>query len=84
MSEQVKSPAQEQDVSQLLAIRREKLAALQQRGQDPFQITRYDVSHHSADVKEQYEALEGCAGFERHDPVLCCPGCHRGRSICRF
>ena len=59
MSEQVKSPAQEQDVSQLLAIRREKLAALQQRGQDPFQITRYDVSHHSADVKEQYEALEG-------------------------
>ncbi|MBQ6365467.1 MAG: lysine--tRNA ligase [Oscillospiraceae bacterium] len=59
MSEQVKSPAQEQDVSQLLAIRREKLAALQQRGQDPFQITRYDVSHHSADVKEQYDALEG-------------------------
>ncbi len=59
MSEQVKSPAQEQDVSQLLAIRREKLAALQQRGQDPFQITRYDVSHHSSDVKEQYEALEG-------------------------
>ncbi len=59
MSEQVKSPAQEQDVSQLLAVRREKLEALQQRGQDPFQITRYEVSHHSADVKEQYDALEG-------------------------
>ncbi len=50
---------QEQDINQLLQIRRDKLAALQEAGKDPFQITKYDVTHHSVDIKEQYEALEG-------------------------
>ena len=50
---------QEQDVNQLLKIRREKLAELQNEGKDPFQITKYDVTHHSSDVKEQFDALEG-------------------------
>lgn len=50
---------QEQDLGQLLKVRREKLAALQEKGKDPFQITKYDVTHHSMDVKEQFDALEG-------------------------
>ncbi len=50
---------QEQDIGQLLKIRREKLAALQENGKDPFLITKYDVTHHSADIKEQFEKLEG-------------------------
>ena len=41
------------------AVRREKLANLQQAGNDPFEITKYDVTHHSSDVKENYEELEG-------------------------
>ncbi|MDE7030639.1 MAG: lysine--tRNA ligase [Lachnospiraceae bacterium] len=47
------------DENQLLAVRREKLAALQEAGKDPFQITRYDVTHHSQDVKDNFDALEG-------------------------
>ena len=50
---------QAQDVNQLLKIRREKLAELQQNGQDPFVITKYEVTHHSQDVKDQFEQLEG-------------------------
>ena len=50
---------QEQDLNQLLKVRREKLAALQEKGKDPFQITKYDATHHSMDVKEQFEELEG-------------------------
>ena len=50
---------QEQDVSQLLQIRRDKLAALQERGQDPFRITSYNQTHHSADIKADFDALEG-------------------------
>ena len=50
---------QEQDVNQLLKVRREKLAALQAAGKDPFQITKYDQTHHSVEVKENYEELEG-------------------------
>ena len=42
---------QAQDLSELLQIRRDKLADLQRRGKDPFKITKYDVSHHSEDVK---------------------------------
>ena len=42
----------QQDVNQLLQIRREKLADLQSAGKDPFEITKYDVTHHSTDVKE--------------------------------
>ena len=49
---------QGQDVNQLLKVRREKLANLQEAGQDPFQITKYDVTHHTTDVKEQYTAHE--------------------------
>ena len=50
---------QEQDINQLLQVRREKLRDLQENGKDPFQITKYDVTHHSMEVKENYEALEG-------------------------
>ncbi len=50
---------QQQDIGQLLKVRREKLANLQQAGKDPFQITRYDVTHHSVDIKNDYEQLEG-------------------------
>ena len=50
---------QEQDVNQLLKVRREKLQNLQDAGKDPFQITKYDVTHHSVDVKENYDELEG-------------------------
>ena len=56
---EVQNKPQEQDLNQLLKVRREKLAALQEKGKDPFQITKYDVTHHSMDVKEQFEALEG-------------------------
>ena len=59
MSEKETAIPQEQDVSQLLQIRRDKLAALQERGQDPFRITRYNQTHHSADIKADYDALEG-------------------------
>ncbi len=50
---------QEQDINQLLKVRREKLAALQESGKDPFQITKYDVTHHSQEIKDNYDALEG-------------------------
>ncbi len=49
----------EQDLGQLLKIRREKLAALREAGKDPFQITKYDVTAHSGDIKENYEQMEG-------------------------
>ncbi len=48
----------QQDVNQLLQIRREKLADLQAAGKDPFEITKYDVTHHSTDVKELYNVHE--------------------------
>jgi lysyl-tRNA synthetase class 2 len=50
---------QEQDVNQLLKVRREKLADLQANGRDPFQITKYEVTHHSQEVKDGFEKLEG-------------------------
>lgn len=50
---------QEQDLNQLLKVRREKLADLQAAGKDPFQITKYDVTDHSADVKDNFETMEG-------------------------
>ena len=58
MAEQHNTP-QEQDINQLLKVRREKLSALQEAGKDPFQITRYDVTHHSLEIKDQFDALEG-------------------------
>ncbi len=61
MSEQKtnQQPQPEQDLSEQTRVRREKLAALQAAGEDPFQITKYVVSYHSADIKESFEALEG-------------------------
>lgn len=50
---------QEQDINQLLKVRREKLSALQEAGKDPFQITKFDVTAHSADIKENFEQMEG-------------------------
>lgn len=58
MAEQQKQ-AQEQDINQLLKVRREKLQSLQESGKDPFEITKYDVTHHSTEIKDQFEALEG-------------------------
>ncbi len=49
---------QNQDVNQLLKVRREKLQELQQNGKDPFRITKYDVTHHSQEIKDQFDALE--------------------------
>jgi len=64
MSEEIRTSAQENaneevKLSEILQVRRDKLKALQDAGADPFQITKYEVSHHAADVKEQYDALEG-------------------------
>ena len=56
---QPQSGKQEQDINQLLKVRREKLAALQEAGKDPFQITKYDVTAHSRDIKENYDQMEG-------------------------
>ena len=57
MAEQKK--VQEQDLNQLLKVRREKLADLQENGKDPFQITKYDATHHSKDIKDNFDELEG-------------------------
>ena len=51
--------APEQELSEILQVRRDKLAALQQEGRDPFQITKFDVSHHSSDVLAHFAELEG-------------------------
>ncbi len=57
MGEQKNAPVQ--DTKQLLKVRRDKLAELQQAGKDPFQITKYDVTHHSTDIKNHFEELDG-------------------------
>ena len=57
MAEQKKT--QEQDLNQLLKVRREKLAELQENGKDPFQITKFNVTHHSMEVKNAFDELEG-------------------------
>lgn len=61
MAEQNKQNQQpkEQDINQLLKVRREKLTALQEAGKDPFRITKFDVTHHSMDIKDNFEELEG-------------------------
>ena len=56
---QANAPAQEQDLSEILKVRREKLAALRAEGRDPFQQTRFDVSHHTQDIKDHFDELEG-------------------------
>ena len=58
MAEQ-KKQVQEQDVNQLLKVRREKLAELQANGNDPFVITKFDVTNHSTDVRDDFESFEG-------------------------
>ena len=58
MAEQSKN-VQEQDINQLLKVRREKLADLQANGKDPFQIVKFDVTHHSQEIKDAFEELEG-------------------------
>ena len=50
---------QEQDLNHLRKVRREKLAELQANGQNPFEITKYDVTHHSREIKDNFETLEG-------------------------
>ena len=50
---------QQQDINQLLKVRREKLAELQENGKDPFKITKFDVTHHSIEIKDHFEELEG-------------------------
>ena len=57
MAEQNKK--EEQDLNQLLKVRREKLAELQENGKDPFQITNFDVTAHSTDVKDNFETMDG-------------------------
>ena len=58
MAEQNKN-AQEQDLNKLLKVRREKLAELQENGKDPFQIVKYDATHHSQEIKDAFDELEG-------------------------
>lgn len=54
-----KENVQEPDINQLRKVRREKLAELQANGKNPFEITRYDVTCHAADIKDHYEEMEG-------------------------
>ena len=54
---------QEPDLNQLRKVRREKLADLQANGKDPFVITKYEQTHHSQEIKEHFEELEGKQGY---------------------
>ena len=58
MAQQQKN-GQEPDLNQLRKVRREKLAELQQNGKDPFVITKYDQTHHSQEIKDSFDELEG-------------------------
>ena len=62
MAEEIRNNAQEQpqqNINELLKIRREKLAELQAQGNDPFVITKYDQTHHTADIKDNFDTMEG-------------------------
>ena len=61
MAEQQKNNkgSQEQDINQLLKVRREKLADLQANGKNPFEITKFDVTHHSTEIKDNFDELNG-------------------------
>ena len=60
MAEEKKNNApQEQDISEILKVRREKLKALREAGKDPFTITKFDVTHHTQDIRDRFDALEG-------------------------
>ena len=54
-----KTPETEAELTEVLRVRREKLAQLVEDGKDPFQITKFDVTHHSAEIKDDFDALEG-------------------------
>ena len=58
MAEKTNAGDQQQDLSEILRIRREKLSALQEEGRDPFQETKYMVSHHAREIKDRFEELE--------------------------
>jgi len=56
-----KNNVPQQDLSEILKIRREKLRALQEAGRDPFTVTKFDVTHHTQDIRDNFDALEGAA-----------------------
>ena len=56
---QQKKGGQQQDANQLIQVRYDKLHELQANGKNPFEITKYDVTHHSTDIKDNFESLEG-------------------------
>ena len=58
-SQQQNKGNQQGNVNQQIQVRRDKLKELQEAGKDPFRITKYEVSHHSSDIREQYDQLEG-------------------------
>ena len=57
--ENIQTTAPEQDLSEILKVRRDKLAALRAEGRDPFKETRFDVTHHAQDIKDNFDTLEG-------------------------
>ena len=59
MAENNRAPEVQEDLSEILRVRREKLSALQEEGRDPFQETKFVVSHHAQAIKDQFDALEG-------------------------
>ena len=59
MAEQVKEMNEQQNIKQILQVRRDKLKALQDEGRNPFEVTRYDVTHHAQEVRDNFDALEG-------------------------
>ncbi len=61
MAEEKNNVPQEQDISEILKVRREKLKALQDAGHDPFTVTKFDVTHHTQEIKDNFDALEGQA-----------------------
>ena len=59
MAENNRAPEDQQDLSEILLVRREKLSALQSEGRDPFQETKFVVSHHAQEIKDHFDGLEG-------------------------
>ena len=52
-------PMTDGELNEILRLRREKLSALVEAGEDPFKITKYDVTHHSSDIKDNFDELDG-------------------------
>ena len=74
---------QEQDLNQLLKVRRDKLADLQANGKDPFQITKFNQTHHSMEVKSLYEAHEAELLKDRAEVDVTGLNTQIGRASCR-